>query len=200
MRQLTYVRASEVEWRDVPEPTVQRATDAVVRPLAVARCDLDLPMAKVGLFPGPFAVGHEIAAEVIDVGDDVTQHRPGDLVIVPFQVSCGSCHRCTAGTFAACSTHMAPLGGSFGFGVSGGDHGGGLSDLLRIPTADHLLVKAPTGGDPTMLATLSDNVIDGYRAVGPALGKSAFARRGSQTLSTVHASTVPVQAQAPMRL
>ena len=169
MRQLTYVRPGEVEWHDVPEAVLRHATDAVVRPLAVARCDLDLPMAELGLFPGPFAVGHEIAAEVTDVGDAVTHHRPGDLVIVPFQVSCGSCRACTNGTFAACSTHMAPLGGSFGFGVSGGDHGGGMSDLLRVPSADHLLVAAPAGGDPTALATLSDNAVDGYRAVAPAL-------------------------------
>lgn len=169
MRQLVYVGPGEVEWRDVPDASLRHQTDAVVRPLAVARCDLDLPMAQVGLFPGPFPVGHEIAAEVTAVGDAITQHRPGDLVIVPFQVSCGSCKPCTAGRFAACSTHMAPLGGCFGFGVSGGDHGGGVSDLLRIPTADHLLVAAPTGHDPTTLATLSDNVIDGYRAVGPAL-------------------------------
>jgi threonine dehydrogenase-like Zn-dependent dehydrogenase len=171
MRQLTYVGAGEVRWRDVPPASVSHPTDAVVRPLAVARCDLDLPMAKVGLFPGPFAVGHEIAAEVVDVGDAVTQHRPGDLVIVPFQVSCGTCRPCTTGTYAACSTHMAPLGGSFGFGVSGGDHGGGVSDLLHVPAADHLLVAAPAGGDPTTLATLSDNVIDGYRAVAPALAE-----------------------------
>lgn len=169
MRQLVYTGPGTVEWNDVPDASLAHSTDAVVRPLAVARCDLDLPMVKLGLFPGPFAVGHEIAAQVTDVGDDITRFAPGDLVIVPFQVSCGSCRPCSARSFAACSTHMAPLGGSFGFGVSGGDHGGGVCDLLRIPTADHLLVAAPTGGEPTMLATLSDNVIDGYRAVGPAL-------------------------------
>lgn len=169
MRQLTYVRPGEVEWHDVPDPSVRHPTDAVVRPLAVARCDLDLPMAEVGLFPGPFALGHEIAAEVTEVGDAVEHHRPGDVVIVPFQVSCGACRPCTAGSFAACSTHMAPLGGSFGFGPSGGDHGGGVADFLRIPTADHLLVAAPAGGDAVTLATMSDNVIDGYRAVGPPL-------------------------------
>jgi threonine dehydrogenase-like Zn-dependent dehydrogenase len=169
MRQLTYVGPGQVEWHDVPAASVREATDAVVRPLAVARCDLDLPMAEVGLFPGPFAVGHEVAAEVTDVGDAVTRHRPGDVVIVPFQVSCGSCPPCTSGSFAACSTHMAPLGGSFGFGRSGGDHGGGMSDLLRIPTADHLLIAAPPGGDPIALATLSDNVVDGYRSVAPML-------------------------------
>lgn len=169
MRQLVHLGPGQLDWREVPDASVQLPSDAVVRPVAVARCDLDLPMAKLGLFPGPFAVGHEIAAEIVHVGDDVTRHRPGDHVIVPFQVSCGSCRPCTAGSYAACSTHMAPLGGSFGFGVSGGDHGGGMSDLLRVPTADHLLVASPSGGDPVALATLSDNVVDGYRSVAPAL-------------------------------
>lgn len=169
MRQLTYVGPGELEWLDVPDASLREATDAVVRPVAVARCDLDLPMAKLGLFPGPFPVGHEIAAEVFEVGDAVTGHRPGDLVVVPFQVSCGACRPCRTNSFAACATHMAPLGGSFGFGASGGDHGGGVSDLLRVPSADHLLVPAPEDGDPTLLATLSDNVVDGYRAVAPAL-------------------------------
>jgi threonine dehydrogenase-like Zn-dependent dehydrogenase len=169
MRQLSYLRPGDVQWQEAPDASVERSTDAVVRPLAVARCDLDLAMVKLGLFPGPFPVGHEIAAEVVDVGDTVTQHQIGDLVIVPFQVSCGSCQPCATGSFAACATHMAALGGMFGFGTSGGGHGGGMSDLLRVPTADHLLVTVPAGADPVALATLSDNVVDGYRAVAPAL-------------------------------
>jgi hypothetical protein len=93
----------------------------------------------------------------------------GDLVIVPYQVSCGRCGPCQAGTFAACRTYMAPIGGSFGFGTMGGGHGGAIADLLLVPAADHLLVTAPAGIPATTLATLSDNVVDGYRSVGPPL-------------------------------
>src|SRR4030095_6902362 len=61
----------------VPEPD-----GALLRPLAVARCDLDLPMAMAGLFPGPFAVGHETVADVVAVGDAVRDRKPGDRALV----------------------------------------------------------------------------------------------------------------------
>src|SRR5262245_32300463 len=86
MRQLTYVDPGRAEWQEAPDPALPDTTGAVVRPLAVARCDLDLPMATAGLFPGPFAVGHETVAEVVTVGDDVRVRKPGERVLVPFQV------------------------------------------------------------------------------------------------------------------
>ncbi len=94
MRQLTYVGGTKIEWWDVPEPKLQNDGDAIVAPLAVTRCDLDLTIAagKSGL-PGPFALGHETAGRVVDVGTAVKNFAPGDLVIVPFQISCGACTR-----------------------------------------------------------------------------------------------------------
>ncbi len=171
MRHLVYIQPGKVEWQEAPDPGLSDDTSALVEPLAVARCDLDLPMAAEGLFPGPYPVGHEIAAQVIAAGSEVHHHHVGDTVIVPFQVSCGHCRPCRRNTFAACATYMAPVGGSFGFGPAGGDHGGGLADLLAVPDADHLLVAAPPDIGPAVLATLSDNVVDGYRAVGPALAE-----------------------------
>jgi threonine dehydrogenase-like Zn-dependent dehydrogenase len=91
MRQLTFIGPGRVEWRDEAEPQLPDAEGAIVRPLAVARCDLDRPMAQQGLFPGPFGVGHEVAAQVVAVGERVASRRIGDRVVVPFQVSCGAC-------------------------------------------------------------------------------------------------------------
>jgi threonine dehydrogenase-like Zn-dependent dehydrogenase len=172
MRQLVYTRPGHVEWQRVPEPALTDPGAAIVTPLAVARCDLDAPMAARGIFPGPFPVGHETAGVVTATGADVLRHRPGDTVIVPFQISCGHCGPCRAGTFAACATYMAPIGGSFGFGSAGGGHGGAVADRLLVPSADHLLVPAPPDLPATTLALLSDNVVDGFRAVGPALAAS----------------------------
>jgi len=169
MRQLVYTSPGHVEWQQVPAPELADAGAALVTPLAVARCDLDAPMVARGLFPGPFPVGHETAGVVAAVGADVRRHRPGDTVIVPFQVSCGRCGPCRDRTFAACATYMAPIGGSFGFGAAGGGHGGAVADLLLVPAADHLLVPAPDGLPAATLALLADNVVDGYRAVGPPL-------------------------------
>ena len=90
MRQLKFIQPGKFEWHDVAAPRLENDSQALVRPLAVTRCDLDLYIAT-GLFPmeGPFAFGHEIAGEVVDVGDDVKSVVPGDRVIVPFQISCG---------------------------------------------------------------------------------------------------------------
>ena len=169
MRQLTFVEAGRVEWREQPDAVAPDPAGAVVRPLAVARCDLDLPMATAGLFPGPFALGHETVAEVVAVGEQVRQHRRGDRVLVPFQVSCGTCPACQDTRFGGCTTYRGRIGAAFGFGEAGGGFGGAVSDLLAVPAADHLLLPAPSAVPVAALATLPDNVADGYRAVGPLL-------------------------------
>lgn len=166
MRQLTFVEAGRVEWQDVPDPVLPGPAGALVRPLAVARCDLDLPMALAGLFPGPFPVGHETIAEVVTVGDQVRVRQPGDRVLVPFQVSCGACLVCRDTRFGGCTNFRGRIGAAFGFGEAGGGFGGAVADLLAIPAADHLLVPAPPDVPVIALATLPDNVADGFRAGG----------------------------------
>ena len=63
----------DLEWRDVPEPALESAGQALVRPLAVALCDLDQPIIRgQAPIPGPIALGHECVAEVVEVGDEVS--------------------------------------------------------------------------------------------------------------------------------
>ncbi len=169
MRQLVYTAPGRVEWQHTDPPQLYDEHSAIVEPLAVARCDLDAPMVLGGLFPGPFPVGHEIVGRVAAIGQRVSRHKVGDRVIVPYQVSCGHCATCATGTFAACHTFTAPIGASFGFGAMGGGYGGGVADQIAVPAADHLLIPAPPNLAASALAALSDNVVDGYRAVGPAL-------------------------------
>jgi threonine dehydrogenase-like Zn-dependent dehydrogenase len=171
MRQLTYVGGNSVEWWDVPEPELLDARDALVRPLAVTRCDLDLIIAsgKAGLL-GPFALGHETAGRVTDVGDAVKSFVPGDLVIVPFQISCGYCDRCRRGHTNACRT--VPFRSSFGLKpVCGVEYGGALSDLIRVPFADHMLVRQPEGHALSQTAALADGGTDAFSAVTRLLGQ-----------------------------
>src|SRR5689334_2837472 len=98
MRALTYTGPDQLEWRDADEPRVESDGEAIVRHIAVATCDLDdLIVAGKSPFPAPFTLGHEGVAEVLDVGDAVTTVKPGDRVLVPFQLSCGTCGACTAG-------------------------------------------------------------------------------------------------------
>jgi threonine dehydrogenase-like Zn-dependent dehydrogenase len=87
MRQLAFLKPGQFEWHDVAAPRIESPRQAIVRPTAVARCDLDLYIAT-GLVPfaGPIAFGHESIGEVIDAGD-ATGFVPGDIVAVPFQIS-----------------------------------------------------------------------------------------------------------------
>lgn len=165
MRQLTYVRDNIVEWWDVPAPKLQSDHDALVQPLAVTRCDLDLMIVHGrSKLPGPFAIGHETAGKVIDVGDAVKNFVPGDLVIVPFQISCGTCERCRRGHTNACTS--VPFRSSYGLKpVCGVEYGGALSDLLRVPFADHMLVRNPHGHALSQTAGLADGATDAFSAV-----------------------------------
>jgi alcohol dehydrogenase len=165
MRQLTYVGGRTIEWWDVPAPKLQNDRDALVQPLAVTRCDLDLAIAggKSGL-PGPFALGHETAGRVIETGDAVKNFVPGDLVIVPFQISCGECERCRRGHTNACTS--VPFRSSYGLKpVCGVEYGGALSDLIRVPFADHMLVRQPKGHALSQTAGLADGATDAFSAV-----------------------------------
>ena len=169
MRQLSFIEPGTVRWEDGPEPSLTDPGAALVRPLAVARCDLDIAMASFGIFPGPFPVGHEAVAEVVEIGEQVGSVAVGERVIVPFQVSCGHCRPCEGGRFGACEPNRARAGAAFGFGEAGGGHGGALADLLLVPAADHMLIPAPEGLPDAVACTLPDNVVDGYRAVAPGL-------------------------------
>jgi alcohol dehydrogenase len=108
-------------------------------PLPVATCDLDRPLALGATpFPLPLRFGHECVAEVLSVGDQVARLRPGQRVVVPFQISCGSCSPCQAGHTGNCAS-VPPIS-MYGFGVAGGHWGGALSDQLAVPYADAMLV------------------------------------------------------------
>jgi threonine dehydrogenase-like Zn-dependent dehydrogenase len=177
MRQLTFLLPGKFEWRDVAAPRIASGRQAIVRPLAVARCDLDLYIA-IGAAPfgGPFAFGHEAVAEVVDAGEDAGV-KPGDRVVVPFQISCGACDNCQRGYTNSCSA--VPLYSAYGLAGNGRkDFGGALADLMLVPFADHMLVPMPHGVDPVVAASACDNIADGWRGVAPHLA----ARPGASVL------------------
>lgn len=164
MQQLTFLAPGKFEWRDVPAPKLAAETDAIVAPVAVARCDLDLYIANgFAPYPGPFAFGHETIARVVEAGAQAGV-TPGDLVVVPFQLSCGHCRRCLHGETNACEAY--PFGAAYGLKpTSKTEFGGALSDLMYVPYADHMLVRLPEGVDPVDAASVSDNISDGWRGV-----------------------------------
>ena len=150
-----------------PDPEITQPRQALVRPLLVACCDLDVAVARGQRRCRPgYAVGHEGLAEVVAVGDAVTRVGVGDRVVVPFQISCGTCRECRRGVTSSCGS--VPLMAMYGLGpLAGLDGGGFMSDLVLVPYADAMLIPLPATVDPIAVASLSDNIPDGWRAVGP---------------------------------
>jgi threonine dehydrogenase-like Zn-dependent dehydrogenase len=169
MQRLILEGTAAVRWEEADAPGLADPAGAIVRPVAVATCDLDVAV-LTGRYPlpGPYPFGHEAIAEVTEVGSSVTTVAPGDLVIVPFQISCGSCGPCRRGRTGNCAAH--PRMSTYGLGSMGGLQWGGLlADLASVPHADAMLVPLPAGLDPLALASASDNIADAWRAVGPQL-------------------------------
>jgi alcohol dehydrogenase len=104
---------------------------------------------------------------VLSVGERVSTVKPGDRVIVPFQINCGKCAPCRAGRTGSC-TDVFPAA-AYGMGLATGHWGGAFSDQLAVPSADAMLVALPDGIDPVAAASLADNVCDAYRHIAPHL-------------------------------
>ena len=171
MRALVFRGPMDLAWEEVETPQLMEPRDALVRPIAVARCDLD-PAIALGLYPmpAPFVMGHEMVGEVVAVGEAISNVRLGDKVIVPFQLSCMTCAPCLRGHTNACVN--VPSGTAFGLGPHGGiDLGGALAELVRVPWADVMLISLPEGMDPVVAAGIPDNVSDGYRCVAAPLAE-----------------------------
>jgi threonine dehydrogenase-like Zn-dependent dehydrogenase len=179
MRTLEYHGPKDLRWREADEPQVAGDLEAIVRHVAVATCDLDeLIVSGSSPFPPPFSLGHEGVALVQDVGDAVTSVKPGDRVLVPFQINCGTCAACRAGRTGNCDSVPLGLTYGFGFGPELTRFGGFLSDAVRVPYADAMLVPVPDGLESVDAASASDNITDAYRTVAPALA----ARPGAPVL------------------
>ncbi|HEY1449542.1 MAG TPA: alcohol dehydrogenase catalytic domain-containing protein [Solirubrobacteraceae bacterium] len=168
MQQLTYTAPHELEWQEADEPQLDSDAAALVRPLFVATCDLDaLILAGESPFGAPFPIGHECVAEVIDAGDGVGSFVAGQLVSVPFQISCGECDPCRRGRTGNCAN--VDFMSTYGFGPAVGRWGGFLADLVCVPYAEHMLVPVPDGVQPAAVASASDNISDAWGAIAPPL-------------------------------
>jgi alcohol dehydrogenase len=172
MAQLVLSAPGRAEWTDVPVPALTGDDEALVEPLAVATCDLDT-WANAGGFPMrlPYALGHEFVGRVLAVGQNVRNARVGDVVGVPFQISCGTCSRCARGLTSDCTS--VNRGSAYGLGTIGGtEWGGAVADVVRVPFADAMLVPVPPSVDPAVVASL-DNIPDAWRTVVPYLSQDS---------------------------
>jgi threonine dehydrogenase-like Zn-dependent dehydrogenase len=171
MKAVTWHGKRDVRVDTVPDPSIQEPTDAIVRITSSGICGSDLHLYEV---MGPFMgegdiLGHEPMGVVEEVGREVTNLAPGDRVVVPFQIACGSCFMCDQGLHTQCETTQVRDHGMgaalFGYTKLYGEVPGGQAELLRVPQAQFGPVKVPEGPPDDRFVYLSDVLPTAWQAV-----------------------------------
>jgi threonine dehydrogenase-like Zn-dependent dehydrogenase len=171
MKALTWQGTQKVAVETVPDPVIQQPTDAIVRITSTAICGSDLHLYDVlGMYLDPGDVlGHEPMGIVEEVGRGVTHIRPGDRVVIPFNISCGRCWMCNRGYFAQCETTQVTEHGKgaalFGYTKLYGQVPGGQAEYLRVPQAHFGPIKVPEGAPDERFLFLSDVLTTSWQAV-----------------------------------
>jgi threonine dehydrogenase-like Zn-dependent dehydrogenase len=171
VKALTWQGKRHVEINDVPDPRIQEPTDAVVKVTTTGICGSDLHLYEVMapfLEPGD-VLGHEAMGVVEEVGSEVTNLKPGDRVVVPFQIACGTCFMCTRGLQTQCETTQVREQGMgaalFGYTKLYGQIPGGQAEYLRVPQAQYGPIKVPEGPPDDRFVYLSDVLPTAWQAV-----------------------------------
>ena len=169
MRAMDYRGPRRVRIEDKPMPTIEHPRDAVVRVTRSCICGSDLhlyhgmvPDTRVGM-----TFGHEFCGVVEEVGSAVENLKPGDHVLVPFNIACGQCHFCKQGLFGNChesNPQATAVGGIFGYSHTAGGYDGGQAEYVRVPYADVGPTIIPDWMDPDDAVLLTDVVPTGYQA------------------------------------
>jgi threonine dehydrogenase-like Zn-dependent dehydrogenase len=171
MKALTWHGKRDVRIDEHPDPTIEDPTDVIVRVTSSGICGSDLHLYEV---LGPFLtegdiLGHEPMGVVEAVGPEVTEVQVGDRVVVPFNVSCGTCWTCSQGLHSQCETtqnHEQGMGASlFGYTKLYGQVPGGQAELLRVPFGNTLPIKVPDGPADDRFVYLSDVLPTAWQAV-----------------------------------
>ncbi len=171
MKAVVWHGRRDVRVETVPDPAIREPTDAIVRVTSSGICGSDLHLYEVlGPFMRPGDVlGHEAMGVVEEVGAEVEQVKPGDRVVIPFNISCGHCFMCDLGLFAHCETTQVREHGKgaalFGYTVLYGEVPGGQAEYLRVPMAHFGPIKVPEGPPDDRFLYLSDVLPTAWQAV-----------------------------------
>ncbi|HEV7210659.1 MAG TPA: zinc-dependent alcohol dehydrogenase [Blastococcus sp.] len=171
MRAVTWHGRADVRVDTVPDPVIQEPTDVIVEITSTGICGSDLHLIEV---MAPFmsvgdVMGHEPMGVVRDVGAEVTAVKPGDRVVVPFNISCGTCWMCAQGLQSQCETTQnreQGFGASlFGYTKLYGQVPGGQAQYLRVPFGNTLPIKVPEGPPDDRFVYLSDVLPTAWQSV-----------------------------------
>ncbi|WP_112469937.1 zinc-dependent alcohol dehydrogenase [Streptomyces triticisoli] len=171
MKAVTWQGKRDVRVEEVPDPKIQEPTDAVIRVTSSGLCGSDLHLYEVltpFMTPGDI-LGHEPMGIVEEVGSEVPNLKPGDRVVVPFQISCGHCYMCSAGLQTQCETTQVTSEGMgaalFGYTRLYGAVPGAQAEYLRVPQAHYGPIKVPEGTPDDRFFYLCDVLPTAWQAV-----------------------------------
>lgn len=171
MKAVTWQGRRTVEVGTVPDPTIVEPTDAIIRVTTTNICGSDLHLYEVlGAFMQPGDIlGHEPIGIVEEVGPEVRSLTPGDRVVIPFQICCGTCFMCDHGLHSQCETTQVREEGSgaalFGYSKLYGSVPGAQAEYLRVPHADATHIKVPEGPADDRFVYLSDVLPTAWQGV-----------------------------------
>jgi threonine dehydrogenase-like Zn-dependent dehydrogenase len=161
----------DVRVDDVPDPRIQEPTDAIVRITSTALCGSDLHLYKLlsmYMEEGDI-LGHEPMGIVEEVGPEVAHIKPGDRVVLPFNIACGHCFMCDRGLQSQCETTQVREHGKggalFGYTKLYGHVAGAQAEYLRVPQAHYGPIKVPEGPVDERFLFLSDVIPTAWQAV-----------------------------------
>jgi threonine dehydrogenase-like Zn-dependent dehydrogenase len=171
MKAVTWHGKRDVRVDNVPDPAIEEPTDAIVRITSTCICGSDLHLYEVlGAFIDEGDIlGHEPMGVVEEVGAEVEHIKPGDRVVIPFNISCGSCWMCERQLFTQCETTQVrdqDKGAAlFGYTKLYGQVPGGQAEYLRVPQAHFGPIKVPEGPPDERFVFLSDVLPTAWQAV-----------------------------------
>lgn len=169
MRGVSYRGPAKLRVEDKPDPRIEHPNDVILRVTATALCGSDLHLYR-GLVPDTrvgCTFGHEFAGVVEEVGPSVRNLKRGDRVVVPFNISCGSCYFCQRDLFGLCENsnpNSEVASGVFGYSHTTGGYDGGQAEYVRVPFADVGPMKIPDDMSEEDVLFLSDILPTGYQA------------------------------------
>jgi threonine dehydrogenase-like Zn-dependent dehydrogenase len=171
MRAAVWHGQRDVRVETVPDPIIKEPTDAIIRVTTTGLCGSDLHLYEI---LAPFmtegdVLGHEPMGIVEEVGSAVDGLTPGDRVVIPFQIACGSCFMCDRGLQTQCETTQVREHGMgaalLGYSKLYGAVAGGQAEYLRVPQAQYGPINVPEGPVDDRFVYLSDVLPTAWQAV-----------------------------------
>jgi alcohol dehydrogenase len=167
MRAMVYRGPYKIRVEEKEIPRIEHPNDAVVRVTTAAICGSDLHLYH-GMMPDTrvgTTFGHEFVGVVEEVGPSVRTLSPGDRVMVPFNIYCGSCWFCARGLYSNChntNPNATAVGAIYGYSHTCGGYDGGQAEFVRVPFADVGPTVIPDWMDDEDAVLLTDALATGY--------------------------------------